>query len=227
VTESGGLLVDGGTEVQLLDDVSRSEGEVVTDNITEVIVVLTVRGSAVRVNPDGERVGKSNGVRDLDADSVAEAGSDERLGDIASVVSSGAIDLGGVLAGVSTTSMGAPTTVRVDDDLSSSDTGISGRTTNVEFAGGVNHVNSVFQELGGADLLDDLLDESLSDGFVGDLGVVLGGDENVEDSGRLEVLSLVFGDLVLDNDLRFAVRSEPFNLTRVSLSSHLHVDSAG
>jgi len=53
VTESGSLLVDGGTEVELLDDVSRSEGEVLADNITEPVVILTVFDGAVRVNPDG------------------------------------------------------------------------------------------------------------------------------------------------------------------------------
>lgn len=53
VTESGGLLVDGLSEVELLDDVSRSEGEVSADNVTEVIVVLTVLDGAVGVNPDG------------------------------------------------------------------------------------------------------------------------------------------------------------------------------
>jgi len=159
---------------------------------------------------------------------VAEAGGDERLGDIAGVVGSGAIDLGRILSGVSTTSMGAPTTVRVDDDLSSSDASISGGTTDIEFTGRVNHVNSAFfQEFARANLLDDLLNKSLSDCLVAHLRVVLSGDEDVEDSGRLEVFSLVFRELVLNNNLRFAVRSEPFNLTRVSLSSHLHVDSAG
>jgi len=55
---------------------------------------------------------------------------------------------------------------------------------------------------------------------------VLGGDENVEDSSRLEVLSLL-SFLVLNDDLRFAVRSQPWDFSILSLPSHLLVDSAG
>ena len=138
VTKSGGLLVDGSSKVELLDDVSRSEGEVSADNFAKVVVVLTVLDGTVRVDPDGEGIGESNGVRDLDADSVAEAGSDERLGDEASVVGSRAIDLSGVLAGVGTSTMGAPTTVGVDNNLSSGNTSVSSGTSDIELAGGVD-----------------------------------------------------------------------------------------
>jgi len=227
VTKSGGLLVDGSSKVELLDDVSRSEGEVSADNFAKVVVVLTVLDGTVRVDPDGEGIGESNGVRDLDADSVAEAGSDERLGDEASVVGSRAIDLSGVLAGVGTSTMGAPTTVGVDNNLSSGNTSVSSGTSDIELAGGVDDVLSSFlEELSRADLLDDLLDQSLSDFSIIDGGVVLGGDEDVENLDRLEVLSLC-SLLVLNNDLRFAVGSEPSDLATMSLSSHLHVDSAG
>jgi len=159
VTESGGLLVDRLSEVELLDDVSRSEGEVSADNIAEVVVVLTVLDGAVGINPDGEGIGESNSVGDLDADSVAEASSNQGLGDVSSVVSAGSVDLGGVLSRVSTTSMRAPATVGVDNNLSSGDTSIGSRTSDIELARGVNHVLGVFvKELSRADLLDDLLD---------------------------------------------------------------------
>lgn len=227
VTESGGLLVDGSSEVELLDDVSRSEGEVPADNFSKVVVVLSVLDGTVRVDPDGEGIGESNGVGDLDTDSVAELGSDERLGDVASVVGSRAIDLGRILSGVGTSTMGAPTTVGIDNDLSSSDTSVSSGTSDIELAGGVDDVLSVFlEELSRADLLDDLLDQSLSDGIIIDGGIMLGGDEDVENLDRLEVLSL-FSLLVLNNDLRFAVGSEPSDLATFPLSSHLHIDSAG
>lgn len=55
---------------------------------------------------------------------------------------------------------------------------------------------------------------------------MLGGDENVEDSSRLEVLSLL-SLLVLNDDLRFAVRSQPWDFSILSLPGHLLVDSAG
>jgi hypothetical protein len=123
--------------------------------------------------------------------------------------------------------MGAPTTVGVDNNLSSGNTSVSSGTSDIELAGGVDDVLSSFlEELSRADLLDDLLDQSLSDFSIIDGGVVLGGDEDVENLDRLEVLSLC-SLLVLNNDLRFAVGSEPSDLATMSLSSHLHVDSAG
>lgn len=158
---------------------------------------------------------------------MAEASSNKGLGDVSSVVSTRSVDLGGVLSRVSTTSMRAPATIGVDNNLSSSHTSISGRTSNVELARGVNHVFSVFvEELSRADLLDDLLDEGLSDLSVLDRGVVLGRDQNVEDLNGLKVLSILTL-LVLNNDLGLAVGSEPSDLATLSASSHLHVDSAG
>ena len=46
---------------------------------------------------------------------------------------------------------------------------------------------------------------------------MLGGNEDIVDSYRLQVALVV---LILDNDLRFAVRSEPRDLSRVSSFSH-------
>lgn len=90
---------------------------------------------------------------------MAEASSNQGLGDVSSVVSAGSVDLGGVLSRVSTTSVGAPATIGVNNNLSSCDTSISSGTSDIELARGVNHVFSVFvEELSGADLLDDLLE---------------------------------------------------------------------
>lgn len=47
MTESGGLLVDGSTEVELLNDVSGSEGEVISDDFAEVVIIFTVLDGAV------------------------------------------------------------------------------------------------------------------------------------------------------------------------------------
>lgn len=42
VTESRGILVDRRAQVQLLDDVTGSEGEVSADDLAEPVVILTV-----------------------------------------------------------------------------------------------------------------------------------------------------------------------------------------
>jgi len=226
VTKSGGLLVDGSTELELLDDVAGAEVEVVLNNASEELVILTVLNGAVGVDPNAEWVSQSNSVRDLDANAMAEFGVYKRFSDISGEVGGGSIDLGGVLSRVSATSMGTPTTIRVDDDLSSGETGISAGTSLDECTGRVDDVDGVLlQELFGADLLDDLLNKSVADDFIGHIRVVLGGDKNVVDLGGLQVFSLL-SDLVLNNNLRFAVRSEPGDLATLSLGGHFLVDSA-
>jgi len=237
VTESGGLLVDGSSQVEFLDDVTGSEGEVLSNDSGEPLVALTSLDGVVGVNPDGERVRKSDGVRDLNTDSVAEFGVYKGLSNPSGIVGSGAIDLGGVLSGVSTSTMGAPTTVRIDDNFSSGDTGISGGTTDIELARGVDNEDafhefvasldsSNVEEFLGAGGDDDLLNELSSNGRVIGVRVMLGGDKNVVNSCGFEVGAL-FGVLILNNDLGFAVGSQPGELSVLSQASHLLVDSAG
>jgi len=237
VTESGGLLVDGSSQVEFLDDVTGSEGEVLSNDSGEPFVALTTLDGVVGVDPDGERIRKSDGVRYLNADSVAELGVYKGLSNPSGVVGSGAVDLGGVLSGVSTSTMGAPTTVRVDDNFSSGDTSISGGTTDIELTRGVNHEDTLHEFVAGLDSSnvekflgaggdDDLLNELLSDGRVVGVRVMLGRDKNVVNSCGLKILTL-FGVLVLNNDLGFAVRSQPGELSVLSQASHLLIDSAG
>lgn len=226
VTKAGGLLVDGSTELELLDDVTRAEVEVLANNASEELVILSTLNGAVGVDPDAEWVSQSNSVRNLDTNAMAEFGVYKRFSNKSGEVGSGSIDLGGVLSRVGTTSMGTPTTIRVDDDLSSSETGIGTRASFDERAGRVDDVNGIrYQEFSRADLLDDLLNESVADDIIVHIRAVLGGDEDVVDLGGLQVFSFL-SDLVLNNDLRFAVRSEPGDFTTLSLGGHFLINSA-
>lgn len=210
MTESCSLLVDGSAEVELFDDVHGAEVEVVHHDLREFLIGHSLSGSAVRFDVDAKGISKSNSVRYLDEDSVSELGSDQRFGDIASIVGCRSVDLGGVLSRVSTTSVRCPTTVGVDNNFSSSETGISSRTSNIEASRGVDDILGVDQEFLRANLLNDLIDKSIADGLVVDIGAVLGGDKNVEYSDGLQssVVKFVFQD-----NLRFAIRSQPLNFS--------------
>ena len=74
---------------------------------------------------EGEGLRDTDGVRELDQATADETGVDKRLGDPAGEVGSRAVDLGEVLSRESTTSVGTPSPVGVDDDLTSGKTGIS------------------------------------------------------------------------------------------------------
>lgn len=132
----GSLEVDGLGKVELLDNDTGAEVEVVADDLDELIRVL-LRG-AVGIDIDGEGLGDTDGVGELDKSTAGEAGSDEGLGDPAADVGGGAVDLGEVLAGEGTTTVGTPATVGVDDNLAASETGITLGTTNNEETRGLD-----------------------------------------------------------------------------------------
>jgi hypothetical protein len=129
----GGLAVDGVDEVELLDDDTGAHVEVGLDDLDELAGALV--GGAVGLDEDGERLGDTNGVGELDKGTASELGVDERLGNPAGEVGSRTVDLAVVLAGEGTTTVSTPATVGVNDDLAASETGVTLRTTNDEVAG--------------------------------------------------------------------------------------------
>jgi hypothetical protein len=137
----GRLEVDGLGQVELLDNDTGAQVEVVADDLDKLIRGL-VRG-AVGVDVDGEGLGNTNGVRELDKGAAGEAGSDDRLGDPAADVGGRAVDLGEILAGEGTTTVSAPAAVGVDDDLAASETGVTLRATDDKEARGLDLLLSV------------------------------------------------------------------------------------
>jgi hypothetical protein len=134
----GSLEVDGLVEVEGTDDDTGTEVEVLVNDVNELGRGLL--GGAVGVDVDGEGLGDTNGVRELDESTAGEAGGNQRLGDPARSVGGRAIDLGEILAGEGTTTVGTPATVGVDDDLTAGQTGITLRAADDELAGGLNLV---------------------------------------------------------------------------------------
>jgi len=195
------LGVDWSLEVEFLDESTRTKIPVVADDVDELSVGLLLGGS-VRVDVDRQRLGDTDSVRELDNTSAGEAGGDERLCDPSCGVCAGSVDLGPVLAGEGSTSVGSPAAVRVDNDLSASETGVSLRTTDNEAPGGLDVVDGlVVEEIGGNDGLDDLLDELLPEVLGGNLLSVLGRDDDRVDTDRGDGTRAVLILLVLNRDL--------------------------
>ena len=129
----GGLAVDGVDKVELLDNDTGAHVEVGVDDLNKLLGAA-VRG-AVGLNEDGEGLGDTNGVGELDESTASKLGVDEGLGDPTGEVGSRAVDLAVVLAGEGTTTVSTPATVGVNDNLAASKTGVTLRTTNDEVAG--------------------------------------------------------------------------------------------
>jgi hypothetical protein len=97
----------------------------------------------------------------------------------------------------------------VDNDLSTSESCITLRTSNDEPSGGLDVVDgSVVEEMGRDDLLDNFLHDGFAQVFSGDLfGVLSGHHDGVYSDGDNGPTVLLL--LVLDRDLSFRVRTEP------------------
>lgn len=198
-------LVDGLEKVQVADDRSGAEVEVVLDDLDNLAIRLLA--GVVCVDEDRQRLGNTDGIRELDQAAVSEAGSDERLGDPASGVGSRAVDLGRVLAREGTATVGTPAAVRVDDNLAASEAGIALGPANDEAAGRVQmHDGVLVQVAGGDDSPDDLVAEGGGDLLLGDIVRVLRRDHNGVHALRGQSAVAV---LVLDGDLRLGVGAQP------------------
>jgi len=197
----GRLGVDRPLKVEIANKTSWAEIEVAENDFEELTIGLFVLGSAVGVDVDAEWVRNTNSVGDLDKYAIAEVSCDEGLGDPASGVGCTAIDLGWVLSGEGSTSMSAPSSVCVDDNLTASKTGISMWATTGEASTWVEMVDGVLVEvLGWDDLADDFFLQLGLELFLGDVWAVLGRDEHGVDAewGEFSVLVLVLnGDLGL------------------------------
>lgn len=130
VTVLGCLVVDGVGQVELLDNDTGTEVKVLVDNLNKLLRGLF--RCAVGLDKEREGLSDTNGVRELDKSTAGQLGGNERLGDPARKVGSGAVDLGVVLSRESTTTVGSPTAVGVDDDLTTGQTGITLGSTDDE-----------------------------------------------------------------------------------------------
>ena len=77
MTEGGSLLIDGSLQVKLLDDMARSEIEIVAHDADNVLLGAAILDRTVGLDVDGEGVSEADGVGDLEEGSVTEASRDQ------------------------------------------------------------------------------------------------------------------------------------------------------
>ena len=198
-------LVAASLQVQILANHPRSEVKR-RFNLLQDFRITGFTGT-VGVDVNRQRLGDADGVGDLHQASSREAGGDDRLGRLSGDVRSGAINLRRILAREGTTTVRTPTPVGVDDDLSTSQTGIAIRTTDDESSRRVQVVDSfVVQVLFRDNLLDDFVHQVFRNLFVRDAFLVLRGDQHGVDAKRDHGTVVV---LIFDGDLRLTIRQHP------------------
>jgi len=71
------LGVNWSLQLEIFHDKSRAEIKVVLDNLEQVSVSLVTLNSSVCINVNRERVSNTDGIRDLNKDSLAQLGSNQ------------------------------------------------------------------------------------------------------------------------------------------------------
>jgi len=176
-------LIDRPLKVKVPDKTSWAEIEVPENDLKKVAIGQSVFASAVGIYVDTKRMCDTNGIGDLDKYTVAESTSDERLGDPPGSIGCTTIDLSWVLSGEGSTSVGAPSSVCVDDDLTTGKAGVTMWATTGKASAGVEMVDGVLIDvLGWDDLADDFFLQLTLEFLLGDVWAVLGRNKDGVDT---------------------------------------------
>lgn len=211
MSKRSSLEIDWSLELQIAHNDTRAQVKVVLHDLHDLLVGF--RSSSIGVDEQGHWVGNTNGVGDLHEATVGQTGSHDGLSDPAGSVGSRAIDLSWVLSREGASSVGSPSSVGVDDDLTTSGSSVTLWTTNDEAARRVQVVDGlIVQILAWDGWLDDLLHQLLADLLVGDVLVVLGRDDDSVHAHWDDAAARSL-HLVLAGDLGLAVRAQPWQDT--------------
>ena len=126
----GRLAVDRAGQVELLDDDARPHVEVALDDLDELVRGAVRR--AVRLDEHRQRLGDTNGVRQLHQRPPRQLRMHERFGDPPRQIGRRPVDFGVVFAREGPAAMRAPAAVGVNDDLAPGETGVALGTANDE-----------------------------------------------------------------------------------------------
>ncbi len=133
MTVGGRLIVLGFAQLEVARQRSGTTVEFQLDYVGDALRGQSLPFGAVGLDEQGERLGHSDGVRELYQRALAELGGHDALGHPPTGVGGRSIDLGGILSGEGPAAVGAPSAVGVDDDLASGESGVSLGTADDEF----------------------------------------------------------------------------------------------
>src|SRR6266545_7433514 len=140
VAVRGGLRVDRSPELEIADDRSRAEVEVLADEVGDPRQRDLLRPEALDL--DRERMGDPDRVGDLQLAALGQAGGDDVLRDVARRIRRGTVDLRRVLPREGAAAVPCRAAVGVHDDLASCEPGVAHRPADDEPARRV-HVQEV------------------------------------------------------------------------------------
>mmetsp|Transcript_63424 Transcript_63424/g.115764 ORF Transcript_63424/g.115764 Transcript_63424/m.115764 type:complete len:217 (-) Transcript_63424:47-697(-) len=128
------LLVFGLPEGQGESDSTRPTIKLNLDDLGDVVSRQRSLLSTIGLHEERQRLGNTNGVRELHECALAEATLHDGLGHLTANVRSRAVDLCGVFTRECTTTMRTPASVSVNDNLPTSEAGIALWSSDDKFA---------------------------------------------------------------------------------------------
>src|SRR5271155_2185053 len=192
------LLIDGTAQIQRINDPTRRQLEVGTDQIGNDRRIDFFRAESIHAN--AYRISPADGIGELHFAAVGELCGDDVFGNVARHVGCGAIDLGRILAAESAAAVAAHASVGVDDDLASGKPGVTHGTADDEASRRIDVVLGIFiEQVRGNHGLDHVLQNPRAQFLVADVLGVLRGDYN-----RIDAEHLACG-IIFNCDLGFSI----------------------
>src|SRR5215510_7742016 len=156
MTVGRGGLIYRPAQIQTLDNAAWRQLEVIAHKLRQR--AFTNASRSFGIHEHGNRIRNADGVSKLDRATISESRSDDVLGNITRHVSCRAIDLRRIFSRESTATVRRVTTISVNNDLSTSDTGIALWSTSNETTSRVDVILRVFiEQLAGDRVLDNFL----------------------------------------------------------------------
>mmetsp|Transcript_26154 Transcript_26154/g.72136 ORF Transcript_26154/g.72136 Transcript_26154/m.72136 type:complete len:257 (+) Transcript_26154:3690-4460(+) len=209
------LSQNGATQVEVPNDATRSEIKVLIDDGCQIGIRHSFLDRSIRIDKDGQRIGDTNGIRQLNQGSLAQFGSHQGFGNPPGGIGCRAINLGRVFARKCSTPMSPPASIRIDNDFPSRQTSVSMGTTNDKTARRIQVINGFFvQILFGDHRFDHVFHQVGGNLFLRNIFRMLRRNDNGVNT--LGDGHSIF-QLVLARDLRFSIRSHP---VQSSILSH-------
>ena len=194
------LAIDRLSQVQIPDDGGGPQVKDLLHSLFQLLIPHRTGTEGIHQHADG--LGHADGVGQLHLALPGQSCRHDVLGHPAGGVSSGAVHLGGVLAGEAAAAVRGAAAIGIHDDLPTGEAAVTLRAADDEPAGGVHiDLRILVQQFCGNSGLDDHIDHILADLLQRHLGAVLGGEHHgIHPDGLLAV--------ILHSDLSLAVRPQ-------------------
>jgi len=133
----GRLIVLGLPQLQVTSQGTRSGIEFKPNNVGNGPGGKSLLLGSVGLDEERQRLVNTNSIRKLNASTLGKSGGNKGLGHPTASVGGGPINIGRILSGEGSASVGSPSAVGINDDLTSGEAGISLGSSDDELSGGV------------------------------------------------------------------------------------------